>query len=155
LPKYFSHTLGAFRALFEAHLPLRILSEYDLEDAKLQGIRVLVLPDVRVLSERSSEVVRRFVKAGGGLVATCDTGLYDQALKRSPNFSLADVFHADYLKTREMTTRDESVVSIWLSAPDHPIVDDAEIKGEEATAWRNPSGPPAERGALEMVSSAT
>jgi len=52
LPKYFSHTLGAFRALFEAHLPLRVLSEYDLENANLQGIRVLVLPDVRVLSDR-------------------------------------------------------------------------------------------------------
>jgi hypothetical protein len=154
LPKYFSHTLGAFRALFEAHLPLRVLSEYDLENAELQGIRVLVLPDVRVLSDRSSEVIRRFVKAGGGLVATCDTGLFDQTLQPRSNFSLADLFHADYVSTRELTTREESL-SLWLAAPEHPIVNDDIIKKEEATAWRNPGGPPPERGALEMVSSLT
>jgi len=154
LPKYFSHTLGAFRALFEAHLPLRVLSEYDLENANLQGIRVLVLPDVRVLSDRSTEVIRRFVKSGGGLVATCDTSLCDQALKQRPDFSLADVFHADYVSTREMATRDENV-TLWLTAPEHPILNDERIKGQEATAWRNPTGPPAERGGLEMVSSLT
>ena len=97
LPKYFSHTLGAFRAVFEAHLPVRVLSEYDLENADLQGIKVLVLPDVRVLSDRSSEVVRRFVKAGGGLVASGGTGLYDHTLTRRANFSLADLFQADYV----------------------------------------------------------
>jgi len=154
LPKYFSHTLGAFRALFEAHLPLRILSEYDLENANLQGIRVLMLPDVRVLSDRSTEVIRRFVKAGGGLVATCDTGLFDHNLKQRSNFSLADIFHADYVSTREMTTREENV-TLWLAAPEHPILNDEVIKGQEATAWRNPTGPPAERGGLEMVSSLT
>ena len=31
LPLYFSHTLGAFRALLEKHLPIRVLTEYDLE----------------------------------------------------------------------------------------------------------------------------
>jgi len=109
---------------------------------------------VRVLSDRSSEVIRRFVKAGGGLVATCDTGLFDQTLKPRPNFSLADLFHADYVSTRELTTREESL-SLWLAAPEHPIVNDDIIKKEEATAWRNPGGPPPERGALEMVSSLT
>jgi hypothetical protein len=154
MPKYFSHTLGAFRALFEAHLPLQVLSEYDLENAELQGIRVLVLPDVRVLSDRSSEVTRRFVKAGGGLLATGDTGLFDHTLQSRPNFSLADLFHTDYVSTREMATRDESI-GLWLAAPDHPIVNDDVIKGQEATAWRNPSGPPAERGALDVVCSLT
>jgi len=153
-PKYFSHTLGAFRALFEAHLPVRVLSEYDLENADLQGIRVLVLPDVRVLSDRSSEVIRRFVKAGGGLVATCETGLYDHNLMQRTNFNLADVFHADYVSSRELSTR-EANVSLWLAAPAHPILNDEAIKTEEKTAWRNPSGPPAERGWLELVSSAT
>jgi hypothetical protein len=66
LPVYFSHTLRAFRAVFEKHWPVRVLTEYDLEDADLQGVRVLVLPNVACLSERATEVVRRFVAAGGG-----------------------------------------------------------------------------------------
>jgi hypothetical protein len=119
-------------------LPLRVLSEYDLENANLQGIRVLVLPDVRVLSDRSTEVIRRFVKGGGGLVATCDTGLFDADLKQRPNFSLADLFHADYVSTRELTTREDNA-TLWLTAPEHPILNDKVIKGQEATAWRNPA----------------
>jgi len=130
------------------------LSEYDLENSDLQGIRVLVLPDVRVLSDRSSEVVRRFIKAGGGLVATGNTSLFDHNLEQRTNFGLADLLHADYLDSREMTTR-EANLNLWLAAPSHPILNDEIIRGQEKTAWRNPSGPPAERGWLELVSSAT
>ena len=64
LPVYFSHTLGAFRAIFEKHWPVRILTEYDLENADLHGVRVLMLPDVACLSARAAEVVRRFVRGG-------------------------------------------------------------------------------------------
>ena len=52
LPLYFSHTLGAFRAIFEKHWPVRVLTEYDLEDANLQGVRVLMLPNVACLSDQ-------------------------------------------------------------------------------------------------------
>src|SRR5262249_48069560 len=111
--KYFSHTLGAFKAAVEAHLPVRGLSEYDLENADLQGVQILVLPDVRVLSDRSAEVVRRFVTAGGGLVATRGTSLYDQNFVLRTNFALADVFQADYRGTYDTATRDRPV-SLWL-----------------------------------------
>ena len=146
--KYLSHTLGAFRALFEAHLPLRVLTEYDLENADLQGVQVLVLPDVSVLSDRSCEVVRRFVKAGGGLIASRGASLYDADLKRRPDFGLADLFCAHYLGEREARNREEGV-SLWLAQPDHPILNDPAIQGQEKTAWRNPSGPPEKRGWLE------
>ena len=37
LPVYFSHTLGAFRAFLEKHVPVRVLTEHDLEDAEPAG----------------------------------------------------------------------------------------------------------------------
>ena len=46
----------------------------------LQGVRVLVLPNVACLSDRAAEVVRRFVHSGGGLIATFETSLYDREL---------------------------------------------------------------------------
>jgi outer membrane protein assembly factor BamB len=152
--QYFSHTLGAFRALFEAHLPVRVLSEYDLENADLEGITVLVLPDVRVLSDRSSEVVRQFVKAGGGLVASRGTSLYNPNFVKRSNFSLADVFRADYVGNKEITNASSSV-SLWLAAPDHPILNDPKILGQQKTAWRVSSGSPPAQGWLDLVGSTT
>jgi hypothetical protein len=152
--KYFSHTLGAFKAVFEAHLPVRVLSEYDLENADLQGIQVLVLPDVRVLSDRCSEVVRRFVNSGGGLVATRGTSLYDQNLGLRANFSLADVFQADYRGSYEGGTRDHPI-SVWLQATNHPILSDASILGQQKTAWRVSSGSPPAAGWLDLVANTT
>jgi len=150
LRSYFSHTLGAFRAVLEQHWPVRILTEYDLEDANLQGVRVLVLPDVRVLSERAGEVVRRFVQGGGGLVASGETSLFDAELNRRTNFGLADLFQADFVSSHPVNTRDNAV-GLWLAAPEHPILRDATITGQEKTAWRNPNGAPPERGWLELV----
>jgi hypothetical protein len=152
LPVYFSHTLGAFRAVFEKHWPVRILTEYDLEDADLRGVRVLVLPDVACLSRRAAEVVRRFVRAGGGLVASFETSLYDENFARRPDFALADVLHAHYKATHPVQLRSENI-SLTIDA-DHPIVNDPQIHAKQATAWRGGLGPPPEKGDLALIASA-
>ncbi len=151
LPMYFSHTLGAFRALMEKHLPVRILTEQDLEDANLHGVRVLVLPNVACMSDRAAEVVRRFVHAGGGLIATFETSLYDHQFRKRPDFALGDLFHASYVGTTTVNQRIENL-AITLGAP-HPIVDDPLIKSKQSTAWLTPGNPP-EKGTLALVASA-
>jgi len=153
LPVYFSHTLGAFRALMEKHLPVRILDEYDLEDADLRGVRVLVLPNVACLSDRSAEVIRRFVARGGGLVATFETSLYGADYHRRANFALADLFQADYVATHAVGQRTENL-SINLTAK-HPIVDDPVIAGKQNTSWRGGEGQPPDMGPLALIASAT
>jgi len=153
LPLYFSHTLGAFRALLEKHLPIRILTEYDLEDGNLQGVRVLVMPNVACLSDRAAEVVRRFVRNGGGLVASYETSLYGPDFKRRDNFALADLFHADYITSHVVTQRVDNVY-LWLDA-NHPIIDDPLIRASQDTAWAGgEAGPPPEKGPLALVASA-
>ena len=152
LPVYFSHTLGAFKAFLEKHVPVRVLTEHDLEDADLQGVRVLVLPNVACLSPRAAEVVRRFVKAGGGLVATFETSLYDEHYQKRSDFALADLFHAQYHRHDHGHPADREPV------PDarrrrHPIVDDPVIKAKQNTAWLNPGNPPA-KGPLALIASA-
>ncbi|WP_165226484.1 ThuA domain-containing protein [Aquisphaera insulae] len=152
LPVYVSHVLGAFRSVLEAHLPVRILTELDLEDADLRGVRVLVLPNALVLSDRSAEVIRRFVRGGGGLVATFETGLHDAAFGRRADFVLGDLLHARYASSRVVTQRDEAL-QVDPEAS-HPIVDDPEILAQQNTAWRNPSGEPPARGPLAVIASA-
>jgi hypothetical protein len=151
LPVYFSHTLGAFRSFMEKHIPTRVLTEHDLEDADLQGIRVLVLPNVACMSPRAAEVVRRFVAAGGGLIATFETSLYDENYQKRADFALGDLFRAKYQTTDTVSQR---VENIYLSlAADHPIVNDPLIKSKQNTAWLNPGNPP-EQGTIALIASA-
>ena len=98
-----------FKAIFEKHLPVRILTEYDLEDADLQGVRVLVLPNVACLSIARAEVIRRYVAGGGGLVASFETSLYDEQFQRRTDFALADVLQAHYQGSAVVTQRTDNL----------------------------------------------
>ena len=135
LTNYFSHTLGVFRAVMESHRPVQVLTEYDLEDGNLQGVKVLVLPNVACLSDRAAEVVRRFVRNGGGLVATYETSLFDQTGKKRSDFALNDLFQASYLGTHFGLTRGDAL-PMHITAK-HPIV---ESPGIERELWT--SAPP-------------
>lgn len=152
LPLYFSHTLGAFKSYLEKHVPVRVLTEHDLEAADLHGIRVLVLPNVACMSPRAAEVIRRFVKNGGGLVASFETSLYDENYQKRDDFALADLFRAKYVGTNVVTQRVENL-SLTLDA-EHPILDDPIIKAKQNTAWLIPGNPPA-KGSLALIASAT
>jgi len=152
LPLYFSHTLGAFRALQEKHWPVRVLSEYDLEDGRLGGVRVLVLPDVACLSDRSAEVIRRFVANGGGLVATYLTSLYGPDFEQRDDFALADLFKASFVADHKVNQRVENLY-LTLDA-DHPVVDSPIVRAKQSTAWRNIDAPPPGEGTLQLVASA-
>lgn len=149
---YFSHTLGAFRAFQEKHLPVRVLTENDLEDMDLQGIQVLVLPNVACLSDRAAEVVRRFVRAGGGLIATHETSLYDEHFQRRDDFALADLFHCQYRRSNVVGQRIEN---LYLSLDKkHPITDSPVIQAKQANGWLVPGQPPA-KGPIALIASAT
>ena len=153
LPVYFSHTLGAFKSLFERHWPVQILTEYDLENADLRGIRVLVLPNVAALSDRAVEVIRRFVAAGGGLVASHETSLYDENFQHREDFALADVLHANYKRSYPVSLRSEAL-ALTLGSP-HPITTDPIIESKQATAWRGGLADPPPRADLALIASAT
>ncbi len=131
---------------------MRILTELDLEDANLHGVRVLVLPNVACMSDRAAEVVRRFVRSGGGLIATFETSLYDADYRKRPDFALADLFRARYLGTNAVAQRTENLY-LTLDA-DHPITDDPLIKAKQNTAWLSPGNPP-DKGPLALIASAT
>jgi hypothetical protein len=52
----------------------------------------LVLPNVALLSDAQCERLRAYVRAGGSLLATFETSLYDEKNQRRGDFGLADVF---------------------------------------------------------------
>jgi hypothetical protein len=63
------------QALIESHIPFHLIFDEHLSD--LSACRVLILPDSECLSDAQLAAIRRFVEAGGGLIASGQAGLYD------------------------------------------------------------------------------
>ena len=108
--RYLSHVLGFFRAAVETHLPCTVVNDWNLlpggpgsgtpadspPTADLNGYRVLILPNMAALDDAQAAAVRRFVEAGGGLVASLDTGLTDEFGNPRPSPALADLFAIEH-----------------------------------------------------------
>ena len=90
--RYVSDIRGFEQALFEAHQPFDIISTASLDDAVLQRYRILVLPSLAWLNNRTVTVLRSFVVRGGSLVASYETGSFDGDGNRRRDFALADLF---------------------------------------------------------------
>ena len=66
------------RYLCDQHILFDFVREEDLAGDPLLRYRVVILPDVRFMSDAQIAGVERFVKAGGTAILTRETGCYDQ-----------------------------------------------------------------------------
>jgi hypothetical protein len=90
------HINGWYQALIEARIPFEMVHDRLLDGPHLAGLKTLILPNIAALSDGQCDQIRAFVKAGGGLVASHETSLYDEWGGRRKTFALADLFGADY-----------------------------------------------------------
>ncbi|MBI2964812.1 MAG: beta-galactosidase trimerization domain-containing protein, partial [Chloroflexi bacterium] len=83
---------GAYRAFVEEHIPFVVVPDAVLPDKQRNGelakYRCLVLPNVAALSEAEASAIDAYVQAGGGLVATFESGHFDEAGRRRDRFAL-------------------------------------------------------------------
>ncbi len=82
---------GFMHALVRARIPYLPVHADDI-DRDAAGLAVLILPNVGALSDAQVAAIRRFAQKGGSLVATGDTGRYDEWGDPRPDFALADLF---------------------------------------------------------------
>jgi Beta-galactosidase trimerisation domain len=94
--RYMSHVLGAFRAIVEEHLPVAVINDWNLNIADLSRYKVLILPNTACLDSQQVEAIDRFVRNGGGLVASLDTSLFDEFGTPREDFALAEVLGVSY-----------------------------------------------------------
>jgi hypothetical protein len=80
----------AGQMLIQGKFLFDVIFDQHLED--LSRYRVLVLADQECLTDRQIEKIQEFVKAGGGLVATGHTSLYNERRERRRDFGLKDCF---------------------------------------------------------------
>jgi hypothetical protein len=90
---------GITQALIRARIPY-IPVHADHIDREATNLSLLVLPNVGVLTNDQEASIRRFVKGGGGLIATGETSLYNEWGDRRSDYALADLLgaHRENLK---------------------------------------------------------
>lgn len=94
--RYLAHVFGAFRATVEEHLPTTLLNDWNLNDQDLARYKVLVLANTACVDDAQVAAIEKFVREGGGLVASVDTSLFNEFGDPRENFALASVLGVDY-----------------------------------------------------------
>ncbi len=107
--RYLANVFGFFRAALEEHLPFTLINDWNLTPDHLAMFKVLVLPNAACLDDRQCDAVRDFVKKGGGLVASLDTGLCDEFGTPRKEPALADVLGVNHRGTVEAPNAGEKI----------------------------------------------
>jgi len=137
--RFLAPYVGAYSVLMRAGLPVVTLHRPHFED-QLDGFKVLVLPNVALMSDAQAAAVRRFVRDGGGLLATHETSLCDEKGGRRKDFALADVFGVHFRSVLKAAPRPlrvpsqhplgKGLPSDGLIAHDEPVVAVAPAEAE-------------------------
>ena len=90
------HSLGMYHALIEARIPFEMVNDNLLDPEHLKPFKLLVLPNIAVISEKQCNELKRFVDEGSSIVATFETSLYDDDGRRRSDFGLNDLFGVSY-----------------------------------------------------------
>jgi hypothetical protein len=88
---------GFTQALTRARIPYLMISADDLADdldRAAAGMRLLILPNLGVMTDAQITSVRAFVERGGGLIATGASSLLDRWGDVRPDLALADLLGA-------------------------------------------------------------
>ena len=88
---------GIVQALIRARIPY-IPVHADHIDREADGLSLIILPDLGVMTDDQVAGVRRFVRNGGGLIATGESSLYNEWGDRRPDYGLSDLFGAHSVK---------------------------------------------------------
>jgi len=83
---------GMYYALLEGRFLFDFVHEDDLDPETLKKYAAVILPNVALLTDAQCRQLREYGHAGGGILATFETGRYDGAGMRRQELGLADVF---------------------------------------------------------------
>jgi len=91
------------QSLIQGKVPFAIIFDRHLKE--LSKYKALVLANQDALSDEQVQTIRRYVAAGGGLVATEETSLLTDWRRRRPKFGLADLFGINEPPSRKQASQ--------------------------------------------------
>lgn len=69
---------GMYYALLRNRIPFHLVHTGRMDEEVLKPYKLLMLPNTAALSDDEAEEILQFVRKGGSLIATYETGLYDE-----------------------------------------------------------------------------
>lgn len=134
---YLKNVFGFFQAALELHLPVEILTDDNLADqATLRRYATVLLPNSACLSDAQVAALDTYVKQGGGLVASYETGRYDPNGTRRGAPALRALIGVNQYGPVQATTW-----QLPLKELNHPILDHSDIR--DAGNWNQGQSVPA------------
>lgn len=132
---------GAYEMLSRCHIQHDVIDEVAVLKGELSKYDLLIMPTCACVSDKEAEKIREFVKNGGNLITTYDTGFYDENGEPVKEPKLADLqgivnfegfvdysnFGTGYLQSRDETlfkgVSEKSIQSTLISVK-------AELRGK-------------------------
>ncbi len=84
-------TSGVYELLLQGRYAFDFIHEDRLEPKHLSRYTALLLPNIAMFGDRQCQQVRDYVHAGGSIMASFETSLYDENLQPRADFGLADL----------------------------------------------------------------
>ena len=115
-----SEIRGVETVMMENHILHDFILDDQLSKERLQRYELVILPNVRCMSEKEINLLKEYVQGGGNLIATYATSLFDTDGKEREDFGLAEVFGVHYAGKKENTRKDNYQ---FILNKKHPIVE--------------------------------
>ena len=128
------HLEGFYAALVEARIPFDFVHEQDIDQENLSQYAVLILPNMALMSDAQASAIRQYAERGGSVLATFQTGLFDETGSARKDFALGDIFgiHKAGEPTLAGETAHESIGGVHLQ---YIRQRGALTEGFEETTW--------------------
>lgn len=128
------HLEGVYAALVEARIPFDFVHEQDLNERRLSPYAVLILPNMALMSDAQAASILQYAAHGGSVLATFQTGLFDETGKARKDFALRELFGIN--KAGEPSRADETATdSMGAIHLQYIRQRNALTEGFEETTW--------------------
>jgi Beta-galactosidase len=87
-----SDFIGWYEMLSRNHEIFDVIDDYALENKSIEKYKTVILPNISCMSAEEASKVREYVRAGGNVISTYDTSMFDELGKELAEPQLMDVF---------------------------------------------------------------
>jgi len=83
--------MGFYEMLTRSHIQFEVIDEYNVKDSSIDKYDLVILPTCGCMCDKTANNIRNYVKNGGKIISTYDTGFYRQKGQYAGTDLLGDV----------------------------------------------------------------